>query len=121
APANLFDDLVFSRDDLAGNVLALRRWLMKYSLPRARYAWPAEHWQPLVAYVPKENRLVVTSATLQPPVIGDAADAGDYGSFGGLLAQQMMLAFQAWDGADAAAWNQRAAPLIPQYNAYSAT
>ena len=121
APANLFDSLVFKRDDLAGNVLALRRWLMQYSVPRARYAWPAEQWQPLVAYLPKENRLVVTAATLQPPVLGDAADAGDYGGFGALLAQQMMLAFQAWDGADAAAWNQRAAPLIPQYNAYSAT
>lgn len=120
-PSNVFDDLVFKRDDLAGNVLALRRWLMKYALVRVRFAWPAEQWQPLVAYLPKENRLLVTSATLQPPVIGDAADAGDYGSFGGLLAQQMMLAFQAWDGADATAWNQRAAPLVPQYNAYSAT
>lgn len=120
-PSNVFDDLVFRRGDLAGNVLSLRRWLMKYALVRARFAWPAEQWQPLVAWLPKENRLVVTSATLQPPVIGDAADAGDYGAFGALLAQQMMLAFQAWDGADATAWNQRAQPLIAQYNAYSAT
>lgn len=120
-PSNVFDDLVFRRGDLAGNVLALRRWLMKYALVRARFAWPAEQWQPLVAWLPKENRLLVTSATLQPPVIGDAADAGDYGAFGALLAQQMMLAFQAWDGADAAAWNQRAQPLVAQYNAYSAT
>lgn len=120
-PSNVFDDLVFRRGDLAGNVLSLRRWLMKYALVRARFAWPAEQWQPLVAWLPKENRLVVTSATLQPPVIGDAADAGDYGAFGALLAQQMMLAFQAWDGADAAAWNQRAQPLLAQYNAYSAT
>lgn len=120
-PANVFDSLRFRPDDLAGNVLALRRWLMPYALVRARSAWPAEQWQPLVAWLPAENRLVVTAATLQPPVLGDQAGAADYGSFGALVGQQMMLAFQAWNGADAAAWNQRAQPLLAQYNAYSAT
>lgn len=120
-PSNVFDGLQFRPDDLAGNVLALRRWLMPYALVRARSAWPAEQWQPLVAWLPAENRLVMTAATLQPPVLGDEGGAADYGSFGALVAQQMMLAFQAWDGADAASWNQRAQPLVAQYNAYSAT
>jgi putative endopeptidase len=120
-PDNVFDTLAFRRDDLAGNVLALRRWLMKYALVRARLAWPAEQWQPLVALLPQENRLVVTSATLQPPLIDDGGSAADFGGLGALIAQQMSLSLQAWDGADAAAWNSRAAPLVAQYSAYSAT
>ncbi|MCX7032900.1 MAG: M13 family metallopeptidase, partial [Arenimonas sp.] len=121
APDNVFDSLKFNRQDLAGNVLALRRWLMPYALVRARYAWPAEQWQPLVAYLPQENRLLVTAATLQPPLLDDAGSAADFGAFGALLAQQLSLAIQTWDGADAAAWSKRSTPLIAQYNAYSAT
>ncbi|MBW8366926.1 MAG: M13 family metallopeptidase [Arenimonas sp.] len=121
APDNLFDSLKFSRQDLAGNTLALRRWMMPYALVRARAAWPAEQWQPLVAWLPQENRLLVTAATLQPPLLDDAGSAMDFGAFGALLAQQMSLAIQTWDGADASAWSKRATPLIAQYNAYSAT
>jgi putative endopeptidase len=119
-PDNVFDDLRFERDNLAGNVIALRKWLMKYALVRARFAWPAEQWQPLVAYLPKENRLLVTAVTLQPPVLDDGGSAADYGALGALVAQQMSLAL-AFEGADQAAWNQRIAPLVPQYAAYSAT
>ena len=120
-PDNVFDELKFTRTDLAGNVLALRRWLMKYALVRAELAWPVEQWQPLVAYLPQENRLLVTAATLQPPLLDDAGSAADFGGFGALVAQQLSLAIQTWDGADAAAWSKRATPLIAQYNAYSAT
>lgn len=119
-PDNVFDDLRFERNNLAGNVITLRKWLMKYALVRARFAWPAEQWQPLVVYLPKENRLLVTAATLQPPVLDDGGSAADYGSLGALVAQQMSLAL-AFEGADQAAWNQRIAPLVPQYAAYSAT
>lgn len=120
-PDNVFDDLKFKRNELAGNVLALRRWLQKYALVRARMAWPAEQWQPLVALLPQENRLVVTSGTLQPPLLDDGGSAGDFGGFGALVAQQLSLSLQTWDGVDAAAWSKRATPLIAQYNAYSAT
>jgi putative endopeptidase len=119
-PDNVFDDLRFSRDNLAGNVITLRKWLMKYALVRARFAWPAEQWQPMVAYLPKENRLLVTAATLQPPVLDDGGSAADFGSLGGLVAQQMSLAL-AFEGVDKAAWDKRIAPLVPQYAAYSAT
>ncbi|MFY2764106.1 M13 family metallopeptidase [Arenimonas sp. MALMAid1274] len=120
-PDNVFDDLKFKRNELAGNVLALRRWLQKYALVRARMAWPAEQWQPLVALLPQENRLVVTSGTLQPPILDDGGSAADFGGFGALVAQQLSLSLQTWDGPDAAAWGKRATPLIAQYNAYSAT
>jgi putative endopeptidase len=120
APDNLFDDLRMDRTNLAGNVLNLRVWLMQYSLLRARYAWPAEQWQPMVVYLPNENRLLVTGAALQPPVLDDGGSAADYGSLGALVAQQISLAL-AFEGADLAAWNQRIAPLVPQYAAYSAT
>nr|MBP6596217.1 hypothetical protein [Arenimonas sp.] len=120
-PDNVFDDLAFDRRNLAGNVLSLRKWLMKYALVRARFAWPAEQWQPLVALLPNENRLVVTAATLQPPLLDDAGSAADFGGFGALVAQQLALSLQTFDGADASAWNARALPLIAQYGAYSAT
>lgn len=120
-PDNVFDDLKFSRDDLAGNVLNLRRWLMKYALVRARLAWPAEQWQPLVVWLPQENRLLVTAATLQPPLLDDGGSAADFGGLGALVGQQMSLALQTWTGADAAAWTARTQPLVAQYNAYSAT
>ena len=120
-PAEAFKDLRFDRGQLAGNVLALRRFLHQHSLQRARLAWPAEQWQPLVALMPQENRLVVTASLLQPPVLDDGGSAADYGSFGGLLAQQVALGLQAWDGTDASAWSQRSMPLIAQYNAYPAT
>ncbi len=120
-PDNVFDDLRFSRDGFAGNVLNLRRWLMKYALVRARFAWPAEQWQPLVVWLPQENRLLVTAATLQPPLLDDGGSAADFGGLGALVGQQMSLSLQAWDGADAAAWSARSTPLIAQYNVYSAT
>ena len=120
-PENVFDELRFSRQDLAGNTLALRRWLIKYALVRAQLAWPAEQWQPLVVYLPQENRLLVTAAALQPPLLDDAGSAADFGGFGALLAQQMSLSIQTWEGADAAAWSKRSTPLIAQFNAYSAT
>lgn len=120
-PDETFKDLRTTRGDLAGSVLGLRKWLRAHALQRARRAWPAEQWQPLLALMPQENRLVATTAVLQPPVLGEAASAGDYGAFGALLAQQVAIGLQAWDGTDATAWTRRAQPLIAQYSAYSAT
>ena len=53
-------------------------------------------------------------------VLDDGGSAADFGSLGGLVAQQMSLAL-AFEGADKAAWDKRVAPLVPQYAAYSAT
>ncbi|KAA2285825.1 M13-type metalloendopeptidase [Arenimonas fontis] len=120
-PPDTFGPTRFSRADFAGNVLALRRGLHQALLQRARRAWPAEQWHPLLAWIPGENRLVATTAVMQPPVLGEAAGPGDYGAFGALLAQQIGIALQQWEGADAQAWAKRTQPLIGQYNAYSAT
>lgn len=119
-PDAVFAELKLSRTDLAGNILSLRRWLQKYALVRAQFAWPTEQWQPLVALLPQENRLVVSAATLQPPVLDDSGSASAYGSFGALVAQQVAVALQNWTGADATAWATRATPLIAQYDAYAA-
>lgn len=120
-PADAFAGVRFDRGDFAGNLLALRRGLHQALLQRARRAWPAEQWHPLLAWMPAENRLVATTAVMQPPVLGEAASPGDYGGFGALLAQQVGIALQQWQGADAQAWARRTRPLIGQYNAYSAT
>lgn len=117
-PAQVFGDLRLDRASLAGNVLALRQWLHRYTLVRARYAWPAEQWQPLVVLMPQENRLVVTASLLQSPVLGDGATAADFGGFGALVGQQVALGLQNWNGVDAGAWSKRATPLIAQYNVY---
>ncbi|KFN49245.1 M13-type metalloendopeptidase [Arenimonas composti] len=119
-PQNVFAELKFERDDFVGNVLHLRRWLMKYAPVRAQFAWPAEQWQPLVALMPAENRLVVTAAALQTPLLDDSGNAAGYGGLGALIAQQMMIGLTGFEGADAAAWNQRVTPLLAQYGAYSA-
>ena len=120
-PAEAFRKLQVQRGDFAANVLSLRRALHQHALQRARRAWPAEQWVPLLAWLPQENRLVATTAVLQPPVLGEAASAGDFGAFGALFGQQLAVAIQAFDGPDAAAWSKRAQPLVAQYSAYSAT
>lgn len=115
-----FEGLRFSRDQLAGNVLALRLWQRSHAAAAGR-AWSVAQWQPRMLLVPDQSRLLVTAALLQPPVLADVAAPGDYGSFAALVGQQLGHAFQTWNGADAIAWQARSQALIGQYNAFPAT
>jgi putative endopeptidase len=119
-----FAELKFDRRNLAGNVLALRRWNRARSLARlssAVWPWPISQSQPAIGYQPAENRLIVTAAALRAPAFEGKSVASDYGSFGALLAQQMSLAFADYTEGDGRALAGRQAGLIAQFDAYQAT
>ena len=116
-------DLRFDRGNLASNLLALRRWNLGRSLARLNSAvWPApvQQWQPVIGYQPTQNRIVVSAAALQAPVIGVEGEAGaDYGSFGALVGQQLASAFTEFRERDPA-WPAKQSALVAQYSAYAA-
>lgn len=114
--------LGFDRGSLAGNLVALRRWNLSRSLARLNSAvWPApvQQWQPVIGFQPTQNRVVVSAAALQAPVIG-GGDATDYGSFGALVGQQLSLAFAEFLERDPA-WSARQSAIALQYSNYAAS
>lgn len=116
-----FDGLRFDRLSYAGNVLALRRWNRQRSLAllnTAIWPWPISQTRPAIGYQPAENRLIATASALNPPAFGATSAAGDYGSFGALLAQQMSLGFADYKDADGSALAGRHAGLVAQFNGY---
>jgi putative endopeptidase len=117
-----FTGLQFQREQLAGNVLALRRWQHANSMARMAspiWPWPVSQTRPLIGYEAPQNRLIVTAAALQPPVFNGQSDAAAYGAYGALLAQQMTQDVRRLKGADATAWASRTAPLIVQFDSYT--
>jgi putative endopeptidase len=118
-----FTGLQFQREQLAGNVLALRRWQHANSMARMAspiWPWPVSQTRPLIGFEAPQNRLIVTAAALQPPVFNGQSDAAAYGAYGALLAQQMTQDVRRLKGADATAWESRTAPLIAQLDSYTA-
>lgn len=119
-----FASLRFVRDNLAANLLALRRWNLGRSLARLNRAlWPApvHQWQPVIGYQPSQNRLVVSAAALSAPVFEGKSSASDYGALGALAGQQISLAFADYTDADGRALAARQSGLVDQYAAYAAT
>ncbi len=93
-PAASFDALSFDRSRFIDNRLALARWHEKQILAQRKSAstantWPVSTSQPLLSYLPEQNRLLISAATLQPPVFPAQADASDYGAFGALFAHEL--------------------------------
>ena len=97
--------------------------------------WPVLAQVPDVSYDLVQNRVVVTAAFLQPPVFdANADDAQHFGALGALIGHQLHYAFDSkgrtidadgqlhdwWTLTTAAAYEQRTAPIIAQYNNYPA-
>ncbi|MBS0575210.1 MAG: M13 family metallopeptidase [Proteobacteria bacterium] len=96
-------------------------------------AWPQPAQIPNLSYDLLDNRLVVSAAMLQPPVFdATMSPAQQYGAFGALLGHALHAAIggkgrsldadgqlrEWWSAAARAAFEQRTAPIVGQYDGY---
>ena len=140
APARELDYSVqpMGRGSFGGNMLIAATWRHREEMRRigagnADRRWNVQPQQPVLAYDVAHNRLVVTAAMLQPPVLDvNREPAANYGAFGALVGHELTHGFDAtgrhvdasntlrdwWTPADVAAWDMQLAPLAVQYGAY---
>jgi putative endopeptidase len=126
------------RGSFGGNMLIASTWRHREEMKRIGSANAGRRWdvlaqQPALAYDMAQNRLIVSAAVLQPPVLDMTRNAAShYGSFGALVGHELGRSIDAkgkfvdaagelkawWTPADESAWSQRTAPLVAQYSAY---
>lgn len=126
------------RGSFGGNMLIASTWRHREEMKRIGNANATRRWevlaqQPALAYDMAHNRLVVSAAVLQPPVLDMTRNAAShYGSFGALVGHELGRSVDSkgrfidaageleswWTPADEAAWSLRIAPLVAQYAAY---
>ena len=129
-----------ARGSYAGNLLAAAAWQHRRDMAAIgkrtqTRRWPVLPQVPSVSYDLVQNRVVVTAAFLQPPVFDANADsAQQYGALGALIGHQLHYAFDTkgrtidadgqlhdwWTSADDSAYTARTAPIVAQYDNYSA-
>ena len=126
------------RTSFGSNMLIASTWHRREEMRRigqtdAKQRWGVLPQQPVLAYDIAHNRLLVSAATLQAPVLDMSLDtAAQYGSFGALVAHEIGRSIDLagrqvdaggnlrnwWTANDEAAWLGRADQLVAQYNAY---
>jgi putative endopeptidase len=126
------------RGSFGGNMLIASTWRHREEMKRigrgnADRRWPVLPQQPALAYDPAQNRLIVTAAMLQPPVLDMAREpAANYGAFGALVGHELTHGFDGvgrnvdasgtvrdwWTPADATAWEGVLSALAVQYGTY---
>lgn len=125
------------RGSFGGNMLIASTWRHASEMRRIGQANAGRRWSvlpqtPALAYDISQNRLVVTAAMLQSPVLapGDS-EASAYGAYGALVGHELTHAFDArgryvddrlelrdwWSAADVTAWNGMAERIARQYSA----
>ncbi|MDB6164333.1 MAG: family metallopeptidase [Xanthomonadaceae bacterium] len=141
APARDLDYSVqpMGRGSFGSNMLIASTWRHREEMRRIARSNPARRWdvlpqQPALFYDVAHNRLIVTAAMLQAPVLDMAQDAaGQYGAYGALVGHELTHGFDSaghtvdaggnlrdwWTPADVSAWDARTAPLVAQYGAYA--
>ena len=125
------------RGSFGGNMLIASTWRHREEMRRigrnnADRRWDVLPQEPALAYDPTQNRLIVTAAVLQAPVLDMAQDhASHYGSFGALVGHELTQAVDAqgrridaagnvrdwWTPADVAAWEGLLARTGAQFDA----
>ena len=126
------------RGSFGGNMLIASTWRHREEMKRigrgnADRRWDVLPQEPALAYDLAHNRLIVTAAILQAPVLDMSQDAAShYGAYGALVGHELSHAFDNrgrlvdaseslrdwWTPADAAAWDARANQVAAQFSAY---
>lgn len=126
------------RGSFGSNMLIASTWHHREEMKRigrgnADRRWDVLPQQPALMYDIAQNRLIVSAAVLQPPVLdmGQAAPQ-HYGTFGALVGHELGRSVDTrgrnidakgelrnwWTPQDDAAWLERGSRLAAQYNAY---
>lgn len=127
------------RGSFGGNMLIAATWRHREEMKRigrgnADRRWDVLPQHPALAYDVAHNRLVVTAAMLQPPVL-DASQppAAHYGAFGALVGHELSHAIDGrgrlvdakgevrdwWTPQDVTAWQQLGQRVAAQYGAHA--
>lgn len=141
APALDLDYTVqpMGRTSFGSNMLIAASWQHRQQMRRIGQANAARRWdvlpqEPALAYDLAQNRLIVSAAVLQPPVLDMTREgAAHYGSFGALVGHELGRSIDIrgrmvdasgqvrdwWQDGDVAAWTDRANRLAAQYHGYA--
>lgn len=141
APARDLDYSVqpMGRGSFGGNMLIASTWRHREEMKRigrgnADRRWNVLPQQPALAYDLAQNRLIVTAAMLQAPVLDMTADSAQaYGAFGALVGHELTHGFDKtgrnvdadgkindwWTPEDVSAWDGRISPLTVQYGGFA--
>ena len=126
------------RGSFGGNMLIASTWHHREEMRRigrgnAQRRWPLQPQEPALAYDAAHNRLLVSAAVLQSPVLDMSLDgAAHYGSFGALVAHELSHAVDGkgrhvdargeirdwWTPGTDTAWTDRLNALSAQYGNY---
>lgn len=124
------------RGSFGGNMLIAATWRHREEMKRigrgnADRRWSVLPQQPALAYDLSQNRLIVTAAMLQAPVLDASMPvAAQYGAYGALVGHELSHAVDTrgrlvdargnlrdwWTGAEAAAWDATAQRVVALYN-----
>ncbi|PPT61145.1 M13 family metallopeptidase [Xanthomonas arboricola] len=126
------------RGSFGGNMLIASTWRHREEMKRigkgnADRRWDVLPQQPAVAYDIAQNRLIITAAVLQAPVLtAGSTPAAQYGAYGALVAHEMTRAIDAkgslvdakgelrswWTPAEKSSWTMLTGKVASQFGAY---